>query len=157
MHSFIKNKEEIKTRIKTKRNTRNMSSFFSAVWIAANFIINFLTLLVTKNVNFMKMRNLLEIWKWRSIERRYLKFEINYCVPVRKISDTALAEVKNLENWAGINRMFMLLVVCILLGCETFSVSLKISFNELFDSLIMSLFLCGLEVWASAYQRKYLD
>ena len=33
----------------------------------------------------------------------------------------------------------------------------KDQLSKLFDSLIMSLFLYGLEVWASAYQRKYLD
>ena len=33
----------------------------------------------------------------------------------------------------------------------------KDQLSKLFDSLIMSLFLYGLEVWGSAYQGKYLD
>ena len=33
----------------------------------------------------------------------------------------------------------------------------KDQLSKLFDSSIMSLFLYGLEVWGSAYQRKYLD
>ena len=33
----------------------------------------------------------------------------------------------------------------------------KYQLSKLFDSLIMSLFLYGLEVWGSAFQGKYLD
>ena len=40
--------------------------------------------------------------------------------------------------------------------CKYYGYS-KDQLSKLFDSLIMSLFLYGLEVWASAYQRKYLD
>ena len=43
------------------------------------------------------------------------------------------------------------LLVCIFLGYASITVTLKIN---LVNFLIMSLFLYGLEVWASAYQRK---
>ena len=49
---------------------KEMFVFFSAVWNVSNFIIDFLALLVTSNVDLMKMKNLLEIWKWRRAERR---------------------------------------------------------------------------------------
>lgn len=51
-----------------------------------------------------------------------------------------------------------LLVICLFLGYASITVILKISFDsKLFDSLIMSLFLYGLEVWSSGYQCRYLD
>ena len=40
--------------------------------------------------------------------------------------------------------------------CNYYSYS-KDQLSKLFDSLIMSLFLYGLEIWDSAYQSKYLD
>ena len=33
----------------------------------------------------------------------------------------------------------------------------KVQLNNLFNSLVMSVFLYGIEVWGAAYQRKYLD
>ena len=33
----------------------------------------------------------------------------------------------------------------------------KDELSKLFDSLIMLIFLCGLDVWGSAYQGKYLE
>ena len=135
--------------------------------------------------------------------------EITISVPVRRNSDTALTDVKNLENWAAKDRMSLNLSKTweMLLRSRTTRPApppvpgierkewlklLRITFNEdpcnrdlhidsllsrtasrlhilrickyygyskdqlskLFDSLIMSLFLYGLEAWASAYQRQ---
>ena len=138
--------------------------------------------------------------------------DITISVPVRRNSDTVLAEVKNLENWEAKNRMSLNLSktwemllhsrttkpappqvpgierkkwlklwvisfhedpcnwelyvdsllsraasrLYILRICTYYGYS-KDQLSKLLDSLIMSLFLYGLEVWASAYQRKYLD
>lgn len=138
--------------------------------------------------------------------------DITISVPVRRNSDTALAEVKNLESWAANNRMSLNLSktwemllrsrttqpapppvpgierkewlkllgitfhedpcnwdlhvdsllsraasrLYILRVCKYYGYT-KDQLSKLFDSLIMSLFLYGLEVWGSAYQGKYLD
>ena len=138
--------------------------------------------------------------------------DITISVPVRKNSDTALTEVKNLESWAANNRMSLNLPktwemllrsrttqpapppvpgierkeclkllgitfhedpcnwdlhvdsllsraasrLYILRVCKYYGYP-KDQLSKLFDSLIMSLFLYGLEVWGSAYQGKYLD
>ena len=138
--------------------------------------------------------------------------DITISVPVKRNSDTAPAEVENLESWAANNRMSLNLSKTweMLLRSRTTQPAplpvpgierkewlklLGIFFHEdpcnwdlqfdsllsraasrlyilrvykyygytkdqlskLFDSLIMSLFLYGLEVWGSAYQGKYLD
>ena len=44
----------------------------------------------------------------------------------------------------------------ILRVCKTYGYS-KVQLNNLFNSLVMSLFLYGIEVCGAAYQRKYLD
>ena len=120
----------------------------------------------------------------------------------RRNSDTALAEVKNLENWGAKNRMSLNLLkkwemllrsrttkpapspvpgierkewlkllgitfyedpcnwdlhVDSLLSRGKYYGYSKDQLSKLFHSLIISLFLYGLEVWASAFQRKYLD
>ena len=136
--------------------------------------------------------------------------DITISVPVKRNSDTAPAEVENLESWAANNRMSlsktweMLLRsrttqpaplpvpgierkewlkllgiffhedpcnwdlqfdsllsraasrLYILRVCKCYGYT-KDQLSKLFDSLIMSLFLYGLEVWGSAYQGKYLD
>ena len=47
--------------------------------------------------------------------------------------------------------------LCILRVCKYYGYSLKeLSTCILFDSLIMSFFMYGIEVWASAYNNKYL-
>ena len=48
------------------------------------------------------------------------------------------------------SRMFILRV------CKSYGYS-KDQLNNLFNSLVMSVFLYGIEVWGAAYQRKYLD
>ena len=129
---------------------------------------------------------------------------------IRRNSDTALAEVKNLESRAANNRMSLNLSktwemllrsrtikpapspvtgierkewlkllgitfhgdpcnwdlhvdsllsrassrLCILRVCRYYGYT-KDQLSKVFDSLIMSLFLYGLEVWGSAYQGKY--
>ena len=44
----------------------------------------------------------------------------------------------------------------ILRVCKSYGSS-KDQLNNLFNSLVMSVFLYGIEVWGAAYQRKYLD
>ncbi|XP_068761121.1 uncharacterized protein [Montipora capricornis] len=44
----------------------------------------------------------------------------------------------------------------ILRVCKSYGYS-KDQLNNLFNSLVMSVFLYGIEVWGAAYQRKYLD
>ena len=48
------------------------------------------------------------------------------------------------------SRMYILRV------CKSYGYS-KDQLNNLFNSLIMSVFLCGVEAWGAAYQRKFLD
>ena len=48
------------------------------------------------------------------------------------------------------SRMYILRV------CKSYGYS-KDQLNNLFNSLVMSVFLYGIEVWGAAYQRKYLD
>ena len=138
--------------------------------------------------------------------------DITISVPVKRNSDTAPTEVKNLECWAANNRMSLNLSKTweMLLRSRTSRPSpppmswierkewlklLGITFHKdpcnwdlhidsllsraasrlyvlrvckyygytkdqiikLFDSLIMSLFLYGLEVWGAAFQGKYID
>ena len=44
----------------------------------------------------------------------------------------------------------------ILRVCKSYGYS-KDQLNNLFNSLIMSVFLCEVEAWGAAYQRKFLD
>ena len=44
----------------------------------------------------------------------------------------------------------------ILRVCKSYGYS-KDQLNNLFNSLVMSIFLYGIEVWGAAYQRQYLD
>ena len=44
----------------------------------------------------------------------------------------------------------------ILRVCKSYGSS-KDQLNNLFNSLVMSVFLYGIEVWGAAYQRQYLD
>ena len=44
----------------------------------------------------------------------------------------------------------------ILRVCKSYGYS-KVQLNNLFNWLVMSVFLCGIEVWGAAYQRNYLD
>lgn len=138
--------------------------------------------------------------------------DITISAPVKKGSDTAIAEVNNIERWAENNEMTLNLTKTwemIIHGKTTMPTPpllpeikrkkwlklLGITFQEnpctwdvhidsmlskassrlyiirvckaygytkdqlckLFDSLIMSVFLYGIEVWGAAYQRKYLD
>ena len=46
--------------------------------------------------------------------------------------------------------------IYILRVCKSYGYS-KDQLNNLFNSLVMSVFLYGIEVWGAAYQRKYLD
>ena len=48
------------------------------------------------------------------------------------------------------SRMYILRV------CKSYGYS-KDQLNNLFNSLIMSVFLCEVEAWGAAYQRKFLD
>ena len=48
------------------------------------------------------------------------------------------------------NQMYILRV------CKSYGSS-KDQLNNLFNSLVMSVFLYGIEVWGTAYQRQYLD
>ena len=44
----------------------------------------------------------------------------------------------------------------ILRVCKSYGYS-KVQLNNLFNLLVMSVFLYGIEAWGAAYQRKYLD
>ena len=91
--------------------------------------------------------------------------DITISVPVRQSTDTAAAEV---EKWADINEMSLNFTkqnmgnvwassrMYILRECKSYGYS-KDQLNNLFNLLVMSVFLYGIEVWGAAYQRKYLD
>ena len=138
--------------------------------------------------------------------------DITICAPVISNSDTALAEVTNIKDWAGSNRMTLNLSktwemtihgntrkekppllheierrdwlkllgvtfqekptdwdlhldhllsktssrLYIIRVCRGYGYH-KDQLHALFQALIMSVFLYGIEVWGAAYQRKHLD
>ena len=85
--------------------------------------------------------------------------DITMCVPVRQSTDTAAAEVENISG-----RCYELgdpypqyAIQSSILGYANSVDILKINSIIFFNSLVMSVFLYGIEVWGAAYKRKYLD
>ncbi len=93
--------------------------------------------------------------------------DTNLSVPVKANYDTSLAEVSNIQSWAQNNRMTLNMGktkeiakagsrLYILRICKYYGYP-KDQISTLFDSLVFSLILYGIEVWGAAFKGKYLD
>ena len=111
------------------------------------------TLWTQNNVTSQKMEYLRRLFLYRT-ETLYS------CCNQHKVSWYFYCDISMATQWAPGPLHLKEKIRVFLLQEELFALVTgysKDQLNNLFNSLVMSVFLYGIEVWGAAYQRKYLD